>query len=134
MRIDCCGSRRRVSGEAGLDRGWLGLLVILPLLAKAAVRWSVDRPCHVVFAQVVGELAVFLCLFLASIWRDLFPRLVFLLAHLVGSVLLVLHLLTTLVVASLLVNIHKLFVELEMPLEGIEGGKHGNDLLCCRKI
>ncbi len=88
-------------------------------------------PGHVAHAAVVRTLGVHLLLFLAFLGRNLLPSsLIFLLLHAIRHVLLVPCLLTLLWLAVVLASCSgKLGRKLELLLQGIEGGGHGDDLV-----
>ncbi len=79
---------------------------------------------------MVRTLVVHLLLLLAFLGRSLLPSLILLLLHTIRRVLLVPRLLTLLWLAVVLTSCSgKLRRKLELPLQGIEGGGHGNNLV-----
>ncbi len=113
----------------------LGLLPFA-LSVKAAFAGRVHGPGHVVHAPVIGAFVMHLLLLLAVLGRELLPGLVLLLLHTVRGVLLVPCFLTLLGLAItilLATSSGKLGGKLELPLQAIDGGGHGNDLVIIRR-
>jgi hypothetical protein len=95
----------------------------------------VHGPGHVLHAPVVRTLVVHLLFLLAFLGRNLLPSLIFLLLQAIRYVLLVPCLLTLLWLAVVLTSCSgELGRKLELPLQGIKDGGHGDDLVIVRRF
>jgi hypothetical protein len=84
---------------------------------------------------MVRTLVVHPLLLLTFLGRNLLPSLIFLLLHAIRCVLLAPCLLTLLWLAVVLASCSsKLGRKLELPLQGIEGSGHGDDLVIVRRF
>ena len=101
-------------------------------LFQVCTPWVSAWSMPMVDTPVVGISGVFLLLLFAFHGQDLLPGFIFILFDLVIFVLLILVVLTSLtflVLVSLSSSSHKLGSELELPLELIDGGCHGDNLV-----
>ncbi len=129
-----------VDGGGGSNSGGVGLvlgLLPLALVAKVAFAGRVHGSGHVGHAPVIGTFVMHLLLLLAVFGRDFLPRLVLLLFHTIRLVLLGPRLLTLLlglaITILLATSSGELGRKLELPLQAIDGGGHGNDFIIIRR-
>ena len=125
MRV---GGRGGSSGIGGGVASNCWQLLLLALIAQAALGGEMHAPHHVMFTPVEHVPAHLLGLLVTVLGRDLLPCLVLFLPGLVTPVFLVPPLLVV------VEGVFEVLVGLKMPIEGIDLGNHGNNLLAVRRF